>query len=86
MKTKDKDFELIIQELKNAASLKGIKIRFEKGDFNGGYCILKTECMIVINKNTSFKRKARILATALNEIGIEDIYVNPKIREIIEEN
>lgn len=86
MKTKDKEYESIIQELKDVAGLKDIKIRFEKGDFSGGYCILKTERVIIINKSTSLKRKAIVIAMALKEIGIEDIYVNPKIREIIEEN
>ncbi len=86
MKSKDREFEQLIQELRMVADEKGIKIRFEKGDFSGGYCVLKTEKVIVINKNTSHKRKAIVLAIALKEIGVEDIYVNPKIRAIIDEN
>lgn len=85
MKLKDKDYEQIIQDLRNVASEKGIKIRFEKGDFGGGYCVLKEDRVIVINKISHIQRKAIILATALKEIGVEDIYISPKIRELIEE-
>ncbi|MBM4174642.1 MAG: hypothetical protein FJ213_00490 [Ignavibacteria bacterium] len=86
MRAKEKEYEALIQELRAVADTQGIRIRFEKGDFNGGYCVLKTEKVIVINKSASQKRKANVLALALKEIGIEDIYVNPKIREMIEEN
>ncbi len=86
MKLKDKEYEQMIQDLKSVASEKGIKLRFEKGDFGGGYCILKEDQVIVINKITPIQRKAIILATALKEIGVEDIYINPKIRELIEES
>lgn len=84
MKAKEKQFQSLLDELKEIASQKGIKVRFEKGDFNGGYCILKSEKIIVINKLAQPQRKVLILAEALNEIGIEDIYLHPKVRNLIE--
>lgn len=85
MKIKEKEFENIIDELKNLANLLNITIRYEKGDFNGGYCLLKESKIIVINKIANSQKKAMILATALKELGIEDIYISPKLRDIIEE-
>jgi len=84
MKTTEKEYQQLLDELKEIALQKGIKVRFEKGDFNGGYCILKSEKVIVINKLAQTQRKLFILVEALKEIGIEDIYINPKIRNIIE--
>lgn len=84
MKTQEKEYQLLLEQLKDLANQKGIKVRFEKGDFNGGYCILKDQQIIVINKITSTYRKILILIEALREIGVEDIYINPKLREIIE--
>lgn len=84
MKTTEKEYQQLLDELKEIALQKGIKVRFEKGDFNGGYCILKSEKVIVINKLVQTQRKLFILVEALKEIGIEDIYINPKIRNIIE--
>jgi hypothetical protein len=85
MKLKEKEFEEIIQDLKAIASQLGASVRFEKGDFKGGYCLLKETKVIVINKNANLQRKAIILSTALKELGVDEIYLNPKLREMIEE-
>lgn len=84
MKAIEKEYQQLLDELKEIALQKGIKVRFEKGDFNGGYCILKSEKVIVINKMAQTQRKLIILVEALKEIGIDDIYINPRIRNIIE--
>lgn len=85
MKLKEKEFEDIIQDLKALAAQLGATVRFEKGDFKGGYCILKESKVIVINKMANLQRKAAILSTALKELGVDEIYINPKVREVIEE-
>jgi hypothetical protein len=85
MKLKEKEFEEIIQDLRSVASQLGASVRFEKGDFKGGYCLLKESKVIVINKNANLQRKAMILSVALKELGVDEIYLNPKIRELIEE-
>jgi len=85
MKIKEKEFEDILQELKELASQLGAEVRFEKGDFKGGYCLLKENKVIVINKMANLQRKVIILSMALKELGIDQIYLTPKTREIIEE-
>lgn len=85
MKLKEKEFEEIIQDLRSVANQLGASIRFEKGDFKGGYCLLKESKVIVINKNANLQRKAIILSAALKELGVDEIYINPKMRELIEE-
>ena len=85
MKIKEKEFEGIIQDLKALASQLGATVRFEKGDFKGGYCLLKDSKIIVINKLANLQRKVMILSAALKELGVEQIYLTPKIREIIDE-
>ena len=85
MKLKEKEFEEIIQDLRSVASQLGASVRFEKGDFKGGYCILKENKVIIINKNANLQRKAMILSVALKELGVDEIYLNPKLRELIEE-
>jgi len=85
MKIKEKELESILQDLKEIAQQMGAKIRFERGDFKGGYCILKDSKVIVINKLSNLQRKIIILSAALKELGAEDIYLPPKIREVIEE-
>ncbi len=85
MKLKEKEFEEIIQDLRSVADQLGASVRFEKGDFKGGYCLIKESKVIVINKNANLQRKAMILSVALKELGVDEIYLNPKLRELIEE-
>ncbi|PJA98608.1 MAG: hypothetical protein CO128_06425 [Ignavibacteriales bacterium CG_4_9_14_3_um_filter_30_11] len=85
MKIKEKEFEDLLDELKELANQLGAKVRFEKGDFKGGYCLLKESKIIVVNKMANLQRKVMILAAALKELGIEEIYLSPKIREVIDE-
>ena len=83
MKIKEKEFTEIVQDLKSLASQLGATVRFEKGYFKGGYCILHDSKVIVINKMTNLQRKAMILSAALKELGVDEIYLTPRMREII---
>jgi hypothetical protein len=75
----------VIQELEQVAGQLGILIRYEKGDFEGGYCILKDEKVMVVNKRLHDIRKASVLAQALSEYGIEATFIKPNVREFIED-
>lgn len=86
MNLKEKEFEELLQELKNLAAGLGATVRFEKGDFKGGYCLVKESKIVVINKLSNTQRKVMTLAAALKELGAEDVYLPPKLREIIDES
>jgi hypothetical protein len=75
----------ILNELEELADNCGIVIRYEKGDFDGGYCVLRTERLIVVNKRLQSGRRASVLAQAIAEVGIEELYLKPAIREYIED-
>ena len=83
MRIKEKEFEIILDDLKSLATQMGAKVRFERGDFKGGYCIIKEDKVIVVNKLSSLQKKVMILAAALNELGIDEVYLTPKLREVI---
>lgn len=86
MKIKEKEFESVLQDLKSLANQMGASVRFERGDFKGGYCILKENKVIVINKLATTQRKVMTLASALNELGVDSVYLPPKLRELIEDS
>jgi len=77
--------DLIQKELEDLADRSGITIRYEKGDFEGGFCVLKAERLIVVNKKLSPSKKSAVLAQGIAEVGIEEIYLKPAIREYIED-
>ncbi|MBA4406316.1 hypothetical protein C0389_03485 [bacterium] len=85
MKIKEKEFESILQDLKQLAQEMGAKVRYERGDFKGGYCILREDKTIVINKLSTLQKKVMILTAALKDLGIKDHFIQPRIRELIDE-
>ncbi len=77
--------EQIIAELEEVAQQLGVTIRYEKGDFEGGFCILKARKILIINKKLMPNRKAAVLAVALQEIGLENVFIKPALRQFIED-
>jgi len=77
--------EQILSELEELARNCDIAIRYEKGDFDGGFCVLKAERMIVVNKRLTTPRRTSVLAQGLAEVGIDEIYLKPAVREYIED-
>ncbi len=77
--------EQILSELEHLADKCRILVRYEKGDFDGGYCVLKKERLIVINKRLMPARRASVLAKGLAEVGIDEVYLKPAVRQYIED-
>jgi hypothetical protein len=75
----------LLTELESIALQLGIKLRYEKGDFEGGYCVLKSERIIVINKKLSPNLRLSVIARGINEIGLNNVYVKPAVRDFIED-
>ena len=65
---------LIYQEFESLAESLNIKIMQEKGDFNGGYCLLEKERIIVINKLKPLEQRIRALAQAFSQLDISKLY------------
>lgn len=77
--------EELIEELQQLALQLGVTIRYEKGDFDGGFCILRDEKLLLINKRLQPNRRASVLALGLQEIGLENVFLKPALRAFIED-
>lgn len=75
----------IIEELEAGVRQLGVTLRYDKGDFEGGYCILKEQKMLLVNKRLMPSRRASVLALALQEIGMDRIFLKPAVRAFIED-
>ena len=75
--------KLIYNELRELLEKLGYKLVLDKGSFNTGYCLLEDEKMIVINKNKPYENRIKILSKILSKIDTNNIYIKPKIRELI---
>lgn len=79
-----KEEELLL-EIEQAAQDMNLRIRYEKGDFDGGYCILRDENIIVVNKKLAPIKKCSVIAQALGEYGIDQVYMKPIVRTYVED-
>lgn len=49
------------------------KVRYEKGNFKSGYCILETKKVVVINKFTPLESRINSLTEIINNLGFSDV-------------
>ena len=75
---------VVFQEFEQIAEELNIRILQEKGNFNGGYCLLEEQRIIVINKMKPLEQRIRALAQAFSRFDTSQIYLKPGIREMIE--
>jgi len=57
-------------KLENILKSQEYKIRFEKGNFKSGYCIIKDKKVVVINKYFSMEGKINALIEIIKSIEI----------------
>ncbi len=76
--------EIIIRELIELFSGIGYTVRTEKGLFTGGFCLLREQKLLLLNKNIEPAKKISFLARNLALLGTENIYIKPEIRNIID--
>ncbi len=74
----------LLKELETLANTAGVKVRYEKTDARGGMCQLKGNQLIIINRQASDDYKISVLIDNLKKIDLKDIFVSPKIRELLE--
>lgn len=77
--------EALIQELQELAVQLGVTVRWERGDFEGGYCVLRDTRILLVNRRLAPVRKASVLALGLHEMGLDNVFLKPALREYIED-
>jgi hypothetical protein len=83
------DDHAALSQLEGLADKLGIQIRYEKIveeelTSTGGLCRLKGECFIIVNSKATTKDKIRALAKALKNFDLNDVYIRPALRELLE--
>ncbi len=79
------DQEAILAELENLVSSLGLQIRYEKGDFKGGDCILYDQNLVVMNKKNTLPQKIALLSRVVGMYGGDDLFMKPLIRQVIDD-
>ncbi len=81
--------ELILEHLEKIARSKSIIIRYERLEdgeliIRSGSCRVKGNEYIIVDSRLPLKERIEIIARELRKKNLEDIYMLPLIREIID--
>ena len=76
----------LYQELKDLADKMNITVSEQNLRISGirvksGMCKVKGKDMIILDKNSSIYKKNKVLATYLNQMPLEDLYIVPAVRD-----
>jgi len=75
----------LLQELELVAEKLGIQTIYDTFEGKGGGCRVIDNRYIVINSRLADRVKAELFLKALSELSIDEIYIKPEIRELLEE-
>lgn len=83
--------DFLLNQLEELAGRLEIAVRYENLNAEestgaGGLCRLKGKYVLIIHSQTAAKEKVRILTEALKQFPINDLYVKPIIRKLLEGN
>lgn len=74
-----------INKLEDLFSESDFLLRYEKGNFKSGYCILREKKIAIVNKFYSLEGKINCLVDILRSIDLNTEKLNPKNRKLYEE-
>ena len=74
----------IVQALEEAVGQLGVAVRHERGNFRGGLCTVGDETVVVLNKRRPAEAHLAILADALRELPVDEVYLRPAVRDALE--
>ncbi len=59
----------------------GYKVRYEKGNFKTGSCIIETSKMVLINKFSNLESKILALAELVKSLDLDENLINEKQKQ-----
>lgn len=70
-----------LEKIENIFSENEYAIRYEKGNFKAGYCILENKKVAVVNKFFSVEAKINCLLEILGQISVDENKLSEKSKE-----
>jgi len=75
----------LLQELEVVAEKLGIQTIYDTFEGKGGGCRVIDNRYVVINSRLADRVKAELFLKALSELPIDEIYIKPEVRELLEQ-
>ena len=81
MSSRPEELIVMFEELADRLNIKLVQ---DKGDFDGGSCLIREENFIVVNKRKPLEQRLKVLAREFGKINLVDVYLVPALRSYIE--
>ena len=72
-------------KLQEILKSQGYSIRYEKGNFKGGYCVVMTQKVVIINKFFPLESKINTLAEVIRDIELDPSMLSPNQLSLIKQ-
>jgi hypothetical protein len=71
------------QKLQDILKAQAYSVRYEKGNFQGGYCVVQDRKMIIINKFHPLEGKINTLMEIIRELEIDEEALSEDQRKVV---
>lgn len=83
------DGKILLIQLEELAEKLGILVRDEMINIDdvsstGGLCVVEGKHILILNSKTTVTEKIQVAIKALRQFDLNEIYVKPSIRELLE--
>ncbi|MEM6846036.1 MAG: hypothetical protein AAF944_18055 [Bacteroidota bacterium] len=74
-----------LRKLEELLSESDYILRYEKGNFKPGYCILRDTCLVIVNKYYTLEGKINCLLEIIRQLDIDPEKLSPKQQKLLVE-
>lgn len=71
------------EKLEDLFKALNFKVRYEKGSFKSGYCIIEDQNVVVINKFFPMESKVAALMEILRQVEVDDSHLEEPERKLL---
>ncbi len=75
----------VLESLEEVASRFSIKVIYDQFFGQGGFCKLKDQPYIILNKTLSNETKIALFLEGLKRFPLDDVALPPKVKDLLEE-
>ena len=78
------DETALLQEFELLAERLSVKVRYAILEREGGLCRYRGDCHLIINKRLNTEGRIALIARALADFPLDDVFLIPAIREALD--
>ena len=82
--TKKSTRKEILKDFEDLALKAGVKIRYEKTTAKGGMCEFQGAKIIIIDRKATDEYKISVIAENIKKIDLSNVYIEPKLRDVLD--